>query len=90
MGEDRVELLREKLASRLDGEGNLQVVSNEHREQGRNLEAAHRRLEALIREALTPQKKRHPTRPSRASKERRLTAKKLRGNIKRNRQDPSD
>ena len=70
-----------------DADDNLQVVSSEHRQQSMNLEAAIQRMETLIRGALTPQKKRRPTKPTRGSKERRLDAKKQRGQIKKTRRD---
>lgn len=88
LGASRVARLREVLAARLDAEGQLQVVSNEHREQARNLEAAHRRMEGWIQEALRIRKKRRATKPSRAARQRRLTAKKIRGDVKRLRRDP--
>src|SRR5688500_1457119 len=53
----------EKLASRLDGEGWLRVVSSARRSQGQNREAAEERLIALVRGALVVRKKRKPTRP---------------------------
>src|SRR3954447_13580713 len=45
--EDERARLREKLASRLDGDGFLRVVSSEHRSQARNRDAAAERLAAL-------------------------------------------
>ena len=66
----------ERLASRLDGEGNVRIVSSETRSQHRNREAAEERLAELIRKALVVQKKRKKTKPSRAAKEARLADKK--------------
>ena len=83
LGEAGLARIRARLAARIDGDGKLQVIAQEHREQARNLEAALARMEALIRGALTPPKMRRPTRPTRASKERRLAAKKRRSQIKR-------
>jgi ribosome-associated protein len=87
IGEDRVARIRAAFGNRLDGDGQLQVVSSEHRQQGMNLEAALARLEAMIREALTPRKTRRKTRPTRGSQQRRLTAKRQRGSIKKTRGD---
>ena len=75
--------LREKLGNRMDGDGRIQVVCDEHRSRHRNIEAALDRLEELLRQALVVQKKRRATKPSRGSQERRLTDKKRRGEIKR-------
>jgi ribosome-associated protein len=74
-----------KLASRLDGDGWLRVVSSARRSQGQNREAAEERLIALIRGALVVPKRRKATRPSRGAKEARLAEKKKRGDTKRQR-----
>lgn len=59
------------------------VVAAEHRSQHRNRRTARERLASRIREALAPPPPvRRPTRPSRAAKQRRLDAKKRRGEIK--------
>ena len=79
----------ERLASRLDGEGWLRVVSSARRSQGQNREAAEERLVALIQGALVERKKRKPTRPSRGAKEARLKEKKQRGDTKRQRRPES-
>jgi ribosome-associated protein len=78
-----------KLASRLDGEGWLRVVSSARRSQGQNREAAEERLSALIRGALVVPKRRKPTKPSRGAKEARLAEKKKRGDTKRQRRPDS-
>jgi ribosome-associated protein len=78
-----------KLASRLDGEGWLRVVSSARRSQGQNREAAEERLVALVRAALVVPKRRKPTRPSRGQKEARLAEKKKRGDTKRQRRPGS-
>ena len=83
LGDSAVDRIRERLATRLDGDGCLQVVSSEHRERSRNLEAALSRMESMIKDALTPRKRRRPTKPTRASKERRLEDKKRRSRLKR-------
>jgi ribosome-associated protein len=78
-----------KLASRLDGEGWLRVVSSARRSQGQNREAAEERLIGLIRGALIVPKRRKPTKPSRGAKEARLAEKKKRGDTKRQRRPDS-
>lgn len=76
-----------KLASRLDGEGWLRIVSSEYRSQLRNREAAERRLAETVRRALAVPRKRKRTKPPRAAVERRLEEKRRRGEVKRMRRD---
>ncbi len=91
LGEASVARLRERLATRLDAAGALQVTSSEHRTQTRNLEAALSRIEILLSEALRRPRARRPTRPSRGSTQRRLDGKQKRGALKRTRRrDPRD
>jgi len=90
LGEAAVERLRHRLAARLDGEGQLQVVCEEHRTQARNLDEALERMESILIEALHVAKKRRPTRPTRGSQRRRLEGKRQRSETKRMRQKPSD
>jgi ribosome-associated protein len=78
-----------KLASRLDSEGNVRVVSSARRSQAQNLEAAEARLAELVRGALVVPRRRKPTKPTRASKEARLDAKKKRSEAKRRRRSDS-
>lgn len=79
-----------KLASRVDGEGFIRIVSSNSRSQGQNRVAAEKRLGVLIRGALVVQKKRRPTKPSKGQKEARLTEKKQRGETKRQRRADFD
>jgi len=74
---------RELLASRLTTGGELVVQADEERDQGRNRAAALARLESLICGAARLPKRRKPTAPTRASKERRLSSKKARSAAKR-------
>jgi ribosome-associated protein len=74
-----------RLASRIDGEGWIRVVSSARRSQQQNREAAEARLAELVRAALVVQKRRRPTKPTRASKEARIAQKKRRGETKRQR-----
>jgi ribosome-associated protein len=68
--------------SRLTSDGVLLLDSREHRTQGQNREAARARLVALLQKAAVRPRTRTPTKPGRAAKERRLTTKKLRANVK--------
>ena len=77
--------LRTKLAAILNKEDCLFVDVDDERCQERNRAIALARLENRIVQALAVQKKRIKTKPARASKERKLQAKKLRSEIKKNR-----
>jgi ribosome-associated protein len=76
--------------SRLTKDGVLILVGRQYRDQNRNRIDVRERLAELIREAAIIPKKRRPTRPTRASKERRIEGKKVRANIKKNRGRPRD
>jgi ribosome-associated protein len=73
------------LAPRLTGAGEIVLASDTHRSQRRNREEVDRRLAQLVREALVPPKPRKATRPTAASRKRRLEDKKKRGQKKRER-----
>lgn len=88
LSDEQRALLLARLVSRLDGEGQLRVVSQEHRSQLRNREAALARLGDVVRRALVVPRARKATRPTRASKERRLNQKRKRGSVKRDRRRP--
>ncbi|KAA0251700.1 aminoacyl-tRNA hydrolase [Acidobacteria bacterium ACD] len=60
---------------RRDAEGRLRVVSQESRDQRRNLESAREKARALVARALVAPKPRKRTRPTAASRERRLAGK---------------
>ena len=80
-----------KLASRLDAEGNLRVVSSARRSQAQNRDAAEARLAELVRGALAVPRRRKATKPTRASKEARLGEKRKRSETKqRRRSEPLD
>jgi ribosome-associated protein len=75
-----------KLAGkRVTQDGLLIIEARRYRTQDTNREDAIRRFSKLVRKALEKPKKRKPTKPSRASKEKRLRGKKRRGEIKRGR-----
>ena len=65
----------------------LRAVAQDERSQWRNRELATERLVEALREALRVPRKRKPTKPSKAAKERRLEAKRRRGQVKRLRRD---
>lgn len=71
-----------RLSSYVDTSGVLHLVSQSERSQLRNREEVIARFQALVRKALKRRKRRKPTQPTTASKERRLRTKKRRGQIK--------
>ncbi|MBV1697915.1 MAG: aminoacyl-tRNA hydrolase [Hyphomicrobiales bacterium] len=74
----------ERLAgSRLTRDGVLIIIAQRHRTQARNRQDALDRLIDLIRDAAVAPRLRRPTKPTRASRERRVETKKLRSGIKR-------
>jgi ribosome-associated protein len=85
----RVYLLR-RLATRLDSQGKLRIVSQDERSQLRNREAAITRFVDIVAKALVVPKQRRRTKPPRSSKRARLETKRKRGAIKRERQRPSE
>ncbi|MDE2307457.1 MAG: aminoacyl-tRNA hydrolase [Xanthomonadaceae bacterium] len=88
------EELRTRLLARRDRrltvEGVLVIQSRRFREQARNRDDARERLAGIIRDVLVPPRKRLATRPTRASKERRLVGKLQRGKIKQTRSRKPD
>ena len=68
----------------------LRAVAQDERSQLRNRELATERLVAALRDALFVQRRRVPTKPSAASKQRRLDEKKRRGEVKRLRRAADD
>jgi ribosome-associated protein len=83
-------LARRRLADSLR-DGVLTVVASERRSQLRNREAAMERLGELVAEAVTPPPPpRRPTKPTKASRERRLDSKRRQGDTKRLRRRPTD
>ncbi len=73
------------LRARLDASGAIRIVASEHRSQRRNREAAETRLAEIVRDALKVPRRRIPTRPTRASVDRRLEEKRKRSDRKRRR-----
>jgi ribosome-associated protein len=69
------ELIVSKLLSQITNEGFLIIVSQTDRSQLKNKESALEKFYNLLAKALTRRKKRKPTSPSKASKEKRLEGK---------------
>ena len=80
-----------KLAGkRVNSEGILLIDARTSRSQSQNRAEALERLKTLILKALHKPKPRRKTRPTAASKEKRLRSKKMRGNLKRLRGNVKD
>ncbi|HSG42185.1 MAG TPA: alternative ribosome rescue aminoacyl-tRNA hydrolase ArfB [Anaerolineales bacterium] len=87
---DEIKQRLTKLAgNKMTNEGVLILEAKRFRTQDQNREDAIRRFATLIQRAATKPKERKKTLPTKASRERRLKAKKQRGNIKKIRQDRS-
>jgi len=82
------ERLLGRLHSRLTREGQLKVASDRYRSQERNRQDALEKLTAMLRQGLEKPRPRKKTRPTRASRERRLQTKRRRSEIKKTRKPP--
>jgi len=90
LGADARQRLRALAARRLDSDGRLVVTSQLTRTQSLNLEDARAKVRELIEAALVRPAVGRATRPSRSSREARLSGKKQRGAVKRLRGRPGD
>jgi ribosome-associated protein len=82
LSEEEKEILRIRLQKKISAEGFLIIVSQSERTQLKNKEKTIEKFNTLIWKALTPVKKRRPTRPTAAAKEKRIEAKKMQGEKK--------
>src|SRR5512137_882150 len=85
LGDEQKARARENLKSYVDKDGILHLASQTFRSQLQNREDVTARFVELMRRALRIPKKRRPTRPTAASKERRLESKRRRSSVKRER-----
>lgn len=85
LSEQQKTILLQKLGTKLNSEGFLQVRSQVHRSQLENKLEVIRKMHQLLEKALIPVKKRIATKASKASKEKRLDAKKKLSGHKANR-----
>ncbi len=83
------ERLRRIAGSRVTADGILVIEARRYRTQEQNRLDAIQRLVALVQKALEKPKPRHKTRPTLASRQKRLQAKRQRGETKRLRGRPS-
>ena len=77
--------IRSKLSNRINSDDELVVSSEEERSQPQNRARATARLRSLVMQALRVPKKRRATKPTKASRQRRLDEKKQHSKIKKNR-----
>jgi ribosome-associated protein len=84
--EEKKKKIRETLGKRVNEKDELVVRVQEERSQHQNRQIAIERLNNLVNSALIPQKERIPTKPTKASVERRLEEKKKRGKKKKMRE----
>jgi ribosome-associated protein len=80
---DALERLRLIAGKRMTEEGLLIIDSREHRTQAQNRDAARARLAALLEDASKRPQKRRPTRPGKASREKRIRSKQRRSAVKK-------
>lgn len=73
---------------RINRDGELVITARRYRSQAQNRQDALGRLKSLLERAARRRKKRVPTKPSRAAKQRRLDAKSRRGKLKSGRRKP--
>jgi ribosome-associated protein len=76
------EAIHDALRNRISNEGDLLIVSQSERTQLQNKKKAEDSFYSLIAKALTPKKERRATRPTKASKEKRIEEKKKHSQIK--------
>lgn len=88
--EDTKQRLVKLAGKRVSDEGVLIITAQCHRTQNRNRDDAISRLAALIRQASEKPKPRKPTKPTAASRERRLEAKRQRGSTKQSRKNMTE
>ena len=83
--DEEKKLLQEKLFKKINSEGFLLVKSQTERSQLGNKQQVIKKMGLLVAWALVKRKARKATKPSKASKEKRLETKKIAGEIKSNR-----
>lgn len=86
LSDEQKSLILSKLKNKISKEGILQVVSQTERSQYANKEIVIKKFYDLLHSCFVVQKKRRATKPTRTSKEKRLTSKKRNSEIKKMRQ----
>lgn len=88
LNDEEKDILLIKLKNKINSEGELIIVSQDERSQLKNKEKAIEKFYDLLQKALTPPKKRKPTKPTQASKEKRLEEKRIIADKKEKRKPP--
>jgi ribosome-associated protein len=90
LNDEQKEILQYQLETKISMEGILSIVSQNDRSQLANKEESIRKFYLLISKALKPVKPRKRTKPTYTSVEKRLTGKRIKSEIKQNRQKIDD
>ena len=85
--DDEKIIIGEKLINKINKLGELVLIAQTDRSQLKNKEKVIEKFYLLLEKALTPQKKRFKTKPTKASVEKRLVSKKVKSLIKSGRKD---
>ena len=85
LNDDEKKLINSKLINKINADGNLLVKSQAERSQLGNKLLVIKKMNDLVTKALIVPKKRKPTKPGKAAKEKRIDTKKKAGEIKQNR-----
>ncbi|CAN5615076.1 alternative ribosome rescue aminoacyl-tRNA hydrolase ArfB [soil metagenome] len=85
LNDNQKQLVISKLTNRINADGNLLVKSQEERSQLGNKLLVIEKMNTLVTKALIIPKKRKPTKPNKAAKEKRINTKKKSGEIKQTR-----
>lgn len=88
LSEAEKDMIFGKLKNKINNEGEIVLVSQSERSQLLNKAAVTEKFYKLVSGALTTPEKRKPTRPTLSSKNKRLEAKKIRGEVKKTRKEP--
>jgi len=84
--EEQKQLIAKKLANKITADGFLLVKSQADRTQLGNKQLVIEKINQLLQHAIEKKKSRIATKPSKASKEKRIEGKKIKSQIKENRQ----
>ncbi len=85
LNDTQKQILLVKLSNRINDDGELKLTEEKYRSQLRNKEEVIKKCINIINQALHIPKKRKATKPSKASKQKRVEGKKRRGEVKQNR-----
>ena len=85
LNDEEKKLISSKLINKINADGNLLVKSQAERSQLGNKLLVIEKMNNLVTKALIVPKKRKPTKPGKAAKEKRIDTKKKAGEIKQNR-----